>query len=84
MNMPGRIREIIRGFVRQVQRAFHLLVALIFLFFAFAGAALAYRLWEDYRRAPAQGLWGFGIVAGFAVALFLLGLYAFAKARNVG
>jgi cytochrome b subunit of formate dehydrogenase len=68
---------------RQVKRTFHTLIALVFIMLALAGAGVALNLWQDYRQTPSQGLWDFIVVAGFSVALFLFGLYAFAKARSV-
>ena len=68
---------------RQVKRTFHTVVALVFIALALAGAGVSLHLWQDYRQSPSQGLWDFGVVAGFSAALFLFGLYAFAKARSV-
>ncbi len=68
---------------RQAQRAFHLLVGLVFLGLALAGGAVTAGEWQYYRQAPSTGLTRFGLVAGFTVFLIVLGLYSFLKARSV-
>jgi hypothetical protein len=79
----GRLGNLIgKGFL-QARRAFHMLVGLVFLFLAAAGASLSFKLWGDYRKSPAGGLVNFDMVAGFTVLLIILSLYSFAKARSV-
>jgi len=68
---------------RQAQRAFHMLVGLLFLGLALAGGAVTAGEWKYYRQAPSAGLTRFGLLAGFTVLLVILGLYSFVKARSV-
>jgi hypothetical protein len=56
---------------------------LAFLFLSVAGASVSFQLWGDYQRAPAEGLWIFGMVASFTILLIIFCLYSFVKARNV-
>ena len=82
----GRLNKlgglISKGFLH-AQRVFHLLVGLVFLFLAMAGASVSLKLWGDYRKAPAEGLLVFGMVASFTVLLIIFCLYSFVKARSV-
>lgn len=66
-----------------MQRFFHLLVGLAFLFLAFGGASVTFLEWRYYRTAPSVGLVRFGLLAGFTVLLVIFCLYSFAKARSV-
>jgi uncharacterized BrkB/YihY/UPF0761 family membrane protein len=79
----GRLGNLIGRWFLHAQRMFHMLVGLVFLVLAVAGATVAFKLWGDYRRSPAQGLLTFGMVASFTVLLLFCCLYSFAKARSV-
>jgi hypothetical protein len=67
---------------RQAQRAFHMLVGLVFLGLAVAGVTLTAAEWKFYRQAPSVGLTQFALLAGFTVFLVILGLYSVLKARS--
>jgi len=60
-----------------------MIVGLIFLGLAAAGAWLSFAEWREYAAAPSLGLWRFGLEAGFSALLFALCLYSFLKARSV-
>lgn len=75
--------DLIGRWFRQVQRVFHLLVGLAFLFLAVAGASVSLAEWRYYRQAPSVGLMRFSLLAGFTVLLVIFCLYSFAKARSV-
>lgn len=66
-----------------MQRLFHLLVGLAFLFLAFAGASVSFSEWRYYEATPSVGLVRFGLLAGFTVLLLIFCLYSLAKARSV-
>ena len=68
---------------RQTRRLFHALVGLTFLLFAGIGASLTYSEWQAYAQNPSNGMWRFGIIAGFSLLLVIFGLYSFVKARSV-
>ena len=68
---------------RQTRRLFHTLVGLAFLFLALGGVHVSLTEWQFYRKAPAVGLFRFGLLASFTVLLIVFCLYSFAKARNV-
>jgi hypothetical protein len=68
---------------RHARRIFHALVGVAFLFFAGAGATLAFSEWRAYSATPSNGVWRFGLLAGFTLLLLMFGLYSFLKARNV-
>src|SRR2546426_12463513 len=65
----SKFGDLVRKWFRQAQRLFHMAVALVFLVLTLAGAAGSVGLWADYQRAPPEGPWGFGLVAGFTVRL---------------
>lgn len=69
--------------IRQVQRAFHLTIALVFLVLAAGGALVSMSAWQAYRQEPSEGFWRFGLLAAFTVLLVLCFLYSLAKARSV-
>ncbi|HEV2175606.1 MAG TPA: hypothetical protein VGW33_00150 [Terriglobia bacterium] len=60
-----------------------MLIGLVFLGLAGAGAAVSLAEWQFYREDPSTGMLRFDLVAGFTVILVLFGLYSFAKARSV-
>ena len=60
-----------------------MLVALLFLLLAAAGASVSFAEWRYYRQAPSVGLVRFSLFAGFTVLLIIFGLYSLAKARSV-
>jgi hypothetical protein len=62
-----------------------MLVGLVFLFLALAGATVTFSEWQLYRRAPEVGWQRFTPmgVGLFTVLLTIFGLYSFVKARNV-
>lgn len=68
---------------RQARRIFHVLIGLTFLFFAAAGASLAYSEWQAYAREPSAGIWRFATIASFSVLLVIFGVYSIAKVRSV-
>lgn len=49
----------------------------------FAVAYQALIEWQDYRKAPTEGLLYFDLYGGFSIFLAVLCLYSFVKARNV-
>jgi hypothetical protein len=79
----GTHSDRLKRWIRQVKRMFHMLVGLVFFGLALAGAWLSFVAWKDYLAAPSQGLWRFGLEAGFSAFLLVLCLYSFLKARSV-
>jgi hypothetical protein len=80
LNRPGGV---IRKWFVQLQRVFHMLVGLAFLFLSIAGIAVSLKLWSEYRNSPAEGWVTLGMVASFTVLLIVFCLYSFAKARSI-
>jgi uncharacterized membrane protein len=81
--MSVRFGSLLQAWFRHMQRLFHLLVGLAFLFLAFAGASVSFLEWRTYRTTPSVGLVRFGLLAGFTVLLVIFCLYSLAKARSV-
>ncbi len=79
----GKIAERFQRGVRHTQRIFHLAIALIFLFLAVSGAAVAIEMWQEHRHQANSGVVGFTVMAAFAAVLMIFSLYSFAKARSV-
>lgn len=83
----GRILSRLAGILQHLfvhaLRLFHLLIGLVFLFLAIAGASVSYAEWRYYREMPGVGPIRFSLIAGFTVLLFIFCLYSFVKARNV-
>jgi len=79
----SRLGYIFKHLFRNAQRLFHLLVGLTFLVLAAAGATVSFAEWQNYLKAPAQGLVAFILYATFTVFLVILCLYSFVKARNI-
>jgi len=79
----GRLGNLLQASFRHIQRLFHLLVGLAFLFLAFAGASVSFTEWRYYRTTPSVGLIRFGLLAGFTILLLIFCLYSLAKARSV-
>ncbi len=77
------LRDGLARTIRQAQRLFHMLVGTAFLLLALAGAGVSFSEWQFYRRSPSVGVARFSLLAGFTVLLIVMGLYSFAKARNV-
>lgn len=77
------LANLIRRFIRQATRLFHMLVGAAFLFLALAGAAVSLEAWRQYILSPSEGLLKFDLLAGFTVLLFGLCLYTLLKARSV-
>ena len=48
-----------------------------------AVASQAFVAWQDYRKAPEQGMIYFDMFSGLSVFLAILCLYSFVKARSV-
>jgi hypothetical protein len=80
---PERLSgQVARGW-RQTRRVFHVLVGLAFFALAAAGATLSFAEWRAHVESPANGIWRFGLLAGFTLFLVIFGLYSFLKARSV-
>ncbi len=79
----GKLVERVRRGFRQVQRFFHLAVALVFLFLAVSGAVMTFEMWQEHRRQAHGSILGLTVMAGFAALLMIFALYSFAKARSV-
>ncbi len=79
----GALRDRIRMWVRLAQRAFHFMVALLFLALAAAGAFVSMSAWQAYRQEPSEGIWRLGLLIAFTVLLVLCSLYSLLKARSV-
>jgi uncharacterized membrane protein len=79
----SKFRDLAARLILHLQRVFHLLVGVIFLVLAFAGASVALTEWRYYKHTPSVGLVRFGLLAAFTVFLVILGLYSFLKARSV-
>jgi hypothetical protein len=79
----SKLGDLLRGGLRSAERMFHMLVGVVFLFLALAGASVAFQEWQSYQRSPSVGLVRFGLLAGFTALLFVFCLYSFLKARSV-
>lgn len=79
----SRIGSLLNQWLLHAKRAFHLLIALAFMFLTLLVGFQAYTEWGEYRNAPAQGLVYVYMYGGFAVFLAILCLFSFAKARSV-
>ena len=81
--MPANSNTLMRRLFCRARQLFHLLIAVLFLFFTMAGISVSMKLWQDYQKIPGQGIWGFSMVACFTILLLLFCLYSFVKARSV-
>jgi TRAP-type C4-dicarboxylate transport system permease small subunit len=81
--MPANSKSFMRRLFCRARQLFHLLIAVVFLFFTMAGISVSMKLWQDYQKIPTQGIWGFSMVASFTVLLLIFCLYSFVKARSV-
>lgn len=79
----GKLSELLSRWMRHAERMFHVLVGVVFLVLAFAGATVSITEWQYYESSPSQGLLRFGLLASFTVLLFIFCLYSFLKARSV-
>jgi len=79
----SKLGQLISTAYRQALRLFHVLVGVIFLGLAVAGATVSFREWEQYRESASLGLVRLYLFASFTVLLILCGLYSFVKARSV-
>jgi len=79
----SRLGNLFHHFFLNVQRLFHLLVALAFMVLTMATASQTFIEWQDYRKVPAAGLLYFKLYGGLTVFLAILCLYSFVKAKNV-
>jgi hypothetical protein len=78
----GLGRRLSQGW-RHTRRLFHVLVGIVFLLLAAAGATQSFAEWQAYTERPTNGMWRFELVGGFTVLLLIFGLYSFLKARSV-
>lgn len=81
--MPAKTNSFMRRLFLRAQQMFHLLIGVVFLLLGMAGVTVSLKLWQEYQAVPGNGVWTFGLVATFTVALFFFSLYSFAKARSV-
>ena len=81
--MPANSKSFMGRMFCRTRQLFHLLIAVLFLFFTMAGISVSMKLWQDYQKIPSQGIWGFSMVASFTVLLLFFCLYSFVKARSV-
>jgi len=81
--MPTGSKSFLGVLLSRAKQMFHLLIGVVFLFLTVAGVSVSLKLWQDYQKSPAEGLWGFGMVASFTVLLLIFCLYSFVKARSV-
>ena len=79
----SRLGSLVRHLFLNVQRLFHLVIALLFMLLTVATASQTYLEWQDYRKTPTAGLLYFRLYAGLSVFLAILCLYSFVKAKNV-
>jgi len=81
----SRLGYLVRYWVLNARRLFHMLVGLAFLFLSLAGVTVTYSEWRLYQRAPEDVWTRFMLVAEgtLTLALVIFGLYSFVKARNV-
>ncbi len=79
----SRLEGILQHLFLHAKRLFHMLVGLLFLFLAIAGASVTFSEWNYYRKMPEVGSLRFSLIAAFTVLLFIFCLYSFVKARNI-
>lgn len=80
----SKLSDLFIRWFRRAQQLFHMLVGLVFLCLALAGAAVSFQQWQDYQRQkPSVGMVGISLLAGFTALLFIFCLYSFVKARSV-
>lgn len=80
----SKLSDLLARWFRHAQRLFHVLVGLVFLCLALAGAAVSFQQWQDYQKQiPSVGVVGVSLLAGFTVLLLIFCLYSFVKARSV-
>ena len=79
----SKLAELAKSWMHRLERIFHVLVGLIFLFLTLAGVTVSLAEWQSYQRTPSVGLVRFGLLAGFTGLLFIFALYSFLKARSV-
>jgi len=79
----SKLGHLISTVYRQALRLFHMLVGLVFLGLAIAGATVSFREWQQYQESTSLGLARLYLFAAFTVLLILCGLYSFVKARSV-
>jgi len=79
----SKLGNLLRQLFRNAQRLFHMLVGLVFLVLAAAGAMVSVSEWQNYLKSPTEGLTSFILYASFTVFLLILCLYSFAKARSI-
>jgi len=68
---------------RRAHRTFELLVGVIFMLLAGAGAAISFSEWNNYLGHRSAGLFRFYLYSGFTIVLILFCLYSFLKARSI-
>lgn len=68
---------------RRAQRVVELMVGVVFMFLAGAGAAVSLSEWNYYMEHRSAGLFRFYLYSGFTVVLILFCLYSFLKARSI-
>ncbi|HTS68533.1 MAG TPA: hypothetical protein VMO17_06085 [Terriglobia bacterium] len=79
----SRLGNLVRFWLINAKRLFHMLIGVAFMVLTLAGATLTYAEWEGYRKSPELGLIHFSMFGGFTILLAILCLYSFMKARNV-
>ena len=75
-NELSKLGYLLTQFFRNTQRLFHMLVGLVFLVLAAAGATVSL---SERERDHTVSV----VVASFTVVLIAFGLYSFAKARSI-
>ncbi len=78
-----KLLNLISKWFRHAQRIFHMLVGIVFLLLAAAGAFVSFTEWRLYRQSSSVGLLRFSLLATFTVVLIVFCLYSFAKARSI-
>jgi len=75
--------ELLRRWFRLARRFFQMLIGLVFLGLAVAGALVSFSEWRIYRGNQALGWSHFGAMLAFTIFLVILSLYSFLRARSV-